>query len=495
MIYQVQDPQGNIHEIEGPENATQDEIMEQAQKLIPEQPVQKETGPGKIAQTVSSIARPVLQIGGAVGGAALAGGASAPTVAGVIPGAMAGGALGFAGGESAANALDRALGIKAPISSIPEAMKETAGNIQSGAASEAAGPAAGFALRTGAKVVKGVGKGLISATLGPTMKAVKARFARNAEIQMAKPFDELAQALPHDIQQLGDEVSNMSGRALDTLSTSKYLMNGAKAKDTILKAIKTERNKLGRSVSDASVQAKKALDRYAYRLRRLNNTVSESELGQIVRDIDNDINWSFKEMAPKNHALQGVRVNIDTILKNENPAYKELMQPVAEGTDLLMKAKNAFYLEHDIGKGFKAGNNTATALKSATDPRRIAARDILRRLSDITGKDYLKAAEDSAIAEQFVGGRTNGSKNVNLGTIVGTGTGLGIGSLLGFGGGPVGMVAGGLTGSYIDKEGGRMAGTLIDKLVQQSAAMGRVPALSPAMQRALAAAGVSAAGQ
>lgn len=35
MIYQVQDPQGQVHEIEGPENASQDEIMKQAQALIP----------------------------------------------------------------------------------------------------------------------------------------------------------------------------------------------------------------------------------------------------------------------------------------------------------------------------------------------------------------------------------------------------------------------------------------------------------------------------
>lgn len=35
MIYQVQDPEGKVHEIEGPDNATPDEIMRQAQNLIP----------------------------------------------------------------------------------------------------------------------------------------------------------------------------------------------------------------------------------------------------------------------------------------------------------------------------------------------------------------------------------------------------------------------------------------------------------------------------
>lgn len=489
--YKITDPQtGKTLSLTGDSLPTEqelDEIFSQTREVT----TINANEPGTIARTVSSVARPILEVGGSVGGAALAGGASAPTVAGVIPGVVAGGALGFAGGRSAADALDRVLGVKAPIASVSEATGETIGNINSGIAMEALGPLTGTVLKGGAKVVKGVGKGLISATLGPTLKAINSRIAKNAEIKAAKPFEELAQELPQDIQKLGDQVSEMSGQALDTLSKSKYLMDGAKAKDTLLNAIKTEKMKLGRSISDASIQAKKILERYAYRLRRLGNTVSENELGQIVRDIDNDIDYSVKEMAPLNNALQGVRVKIDTILKGENEAYAEMMKPVAKGTELLEKAKSAFHLEHDIGRSFRPGNNTATAIKSANDPKRIASRDILRKLKDFIGRDYLKEIENSTIAEQFKGGRTHGSKNVNLGSIVGTGAGLGIGSLLGFGGAPVGMVAGGLTGSYIDKEGGRIAGSLIDKLVRQSANVNKIPTLSPAMQRVLSAAGVS----
>lgn len=35
MIYQVQDPQGQVHEIDGPDNASPEEVMKQAQSLIP----------------------------------------------------------------------------------------------------------------------------------------------------------------------------------------------------------------------------------------------------------------------------------------------------------------------------------------------------------------------------------------------------------------------------------------------------------------------------
>lgn len=42
MRYQVKDPQGNIHVIEGPEGAKPEDVIAQAQKLIPQQPKQEQ---------------------------------------------------------------------------------------------------------------------------------------------------------------------------------------------------------------------------------------------------------------------------------------------------------------------------------------------------------------------------------------------------------------------------------------------------------------------
>lgn len=95
--------------------------------------------PPSMQQRISSMARPALEVGGAmVGGAAGSGLGPAGTAAG--------GALGFAGGRSAADLLDRTMGLKKSLVSIPEAVGEAGGNIYSGAKNEAAGQLIGGAL-------------------------------------------------------------------------------------------------------------------------------------------------------------------------------------------------------------------------------------------------------------------------------------------------------------------------------------------------------------
>lgn len=351
-------------------------------------------------------------------------------------------------------------------------------------------------MRSGKKLASGITKGIISTTLGPSIKDINLRISRNPEIVNAKPFDVLARELPDDVQRLSDNVSELSGKALDTLSPSKYLMEGAKAKDSVLNAVRREKEGMGRSVSDATFQAKKVLDRYAARMKRLGNTVSEKELGQIIRDIDNDIDWSSKEMTPLNNALEGVRTKIDGILKGENKAYADAMVPVAEGTRLLKKAQSIFQVESDIGKGFKAKNSTAAALKGAIKETRVDSQDVLEALKRITGRDYLREAENAAVAEAFTGGRASGSRRVNLGTLIGAGAGAGLGGLLDVGGaGTMGALLGGATGAYLDTQGGKIAGSLVDELVRLSKSMtpGRRP--SPALRRVLDASGLITAAQ
>lgn len=437
------------------------------------------------ASTISAMARPTLEIGGAIGGAALAGATAAPSVVGALPAAAAGGALGLAAGKSGADYLDRKLGLMAPIESAGQALGEIGGNIVEGVKSEAMGAGIGKI----ARLAKPIGKGLISATLGPSTKAVGERFARNEAIKQAKPFDVLARQLPEDIQVLADSVGKQSDEALSTLSTSKYLDDGAKAKTDIVSLIKSEKDALGRSVSDATSQAKKTLDRYAFRLRRLNNTVSESELGKIIRDIDNDIDWSAKEALPLNNALESVRTKIDGILKTGNLEYAAAMEPVANGVRLLKKAQQIFHVENDIGRGFKATNNTATAIKSALKETRVDSQDVLDAIKNTTGRDYLAAGNEAAIAEQFIGGRTQGSRRVNMGGTVGAGVGSLLGAVLGGGSPSAGMAgagAGALAGGYVDQEGGRLAGSLIDQLVRLSKYTRKVP--SEHLQRAIGAA-------
>lgn len=353
-----------------------------------------------------------------------------------------------------------------------------------------------IALRQGKKIAapfkgmaKSAGKALISTTLGPSVKDINMRISRNPEIVKAKPFEVLAQELPDEVMKVSQKVGELSGAALDTLSPSRYIMEGAAAKESLIGAVRSEKANLGRTVSDSNAHAKKVLDRYAFRLRRLGNTVSEQELGKIVRDIDNDIDWSSKDMTPLNNALEGVRTRIDGLLKGQNTAYAEAMVPVAEGTRLIKKLQSIFQVENDIGKGFKAKNSTAAALKGAIDEKRLDSRQALEGLKGLTGRDLLREVENAGVAEAFTGGRANGSRRVNLGAALGAAVGAPIG---GWGGASIGSLTGAMTGAYIDTQGGRMAGSLIDSLVRASNSPRRglpgIPSLSDPMRRVLSAA-------
>ena len=165
------------------------------------------------------------------------------------------------------------------------------------------------------------------------------------------------------------------------------------------------------------------------------------------------------------------------------------MVPVADGTRLLKKAQRLFNVERDIGRGFKPTNATATALKTAVGETRVDSKDVLDALREITGRDYLREAENAVLASKFVGGRTQGSRRVNLGAIVGMGLGGGMGSLLGMPGTTMGTIAGGMGGAYLDTQGGSIAGSIIDKLARIPMEQAERVAVSPMFRRVLAASG------
>ena len=137
-------PPDSVDELQGPSDDESGILTERGRGLI------------------SSVARPVLETAGGVGGAAIAGLGASPTVAGVIPAAAAGGALGFAGGKALADLVDRGLGIKEPIANISEAAGETVKDISSGAETEAMGHGTVKLLSGLEKVSKPIAKGAIS---------------------------------------------------------------------------------------------------------------------------------------------------------------------------------------------------------------------------------------------------------------------------------------------------------------------------------------------
>jgi hypothetical protein len=132
QIYKVRDPQGNIREIKGPANASDDEVITQAQKLFgaaPAQP-QAQAQPNEIPtrRKVAEFLAPTVEALGTAGGAVLG------TAAGPL-GTLAGAGAGFAGAKE----LMRLAAGDAGAETLPQSAARQAKNVLEGATMEAFG--------------------------------------------------------------------------------------------------------------------------------------------------------------------------------------------------------------------------------------------------------------------------------------------------------------------------------------------------------------------
>lgn len=152
-IYKVRDPSGNIREIKGPEGASDEEVIAQAQRLFasstpPEAPSEvpgPRTGVPEWGQRnpvlygIAGAAReslgPLLQTG-----AGIAGGLMGTPMG--LAGSVGGGALGYAMGEQAMRAADVLLGNVEP-KTVTRKAEELAKDVATGAAMEMGGRIAG----------------------------------------------------------------------------------------------------------------------------------------------------------------------------------------------------------------------------------------------------------------------------------------------------------------------------------------------------------------
>ena len=289
------------------------------------------------------------------------------------------------------------------------------------------------------------------------------------------------QSKGYDAVDLGEEIIVLDSKAIQAVP--KGDAGGAVPRDEVLKAVDDARKGLGRAVSRATTSAKTALVKYTDRLKKLGPTVSQSEIGKIVRDIDNDINWEDKAAKPLNQALEALRTSLDDSLKGANKEYGAAMEPVSEGVRLLKKAQSMFGVKKVVGKGYAASDMTASKLKSALNENRVDSQDVLEALKKVTGRDWLSEADLAGKASEFTKGSKGGSRRVNLGAILGATVG---GGTQGAVGGGAGAALGALGGAYLDEQGGPIAGSIVDKVVRMTKNMGPVP--TDALARAIAAA-------
>lgn len=126
QIYKVRDPQGNIREIKGPANASDDEVITQAQKLFGAAQAQPSKIPTR--RKVAEFFTPTVEALGTAGGAVLG------TAAGPL-GTLAGAGAGFAGAKELMRLAAGDVGAE----TLPQSAARQAKNVLEGATMEAFG--------------------------------------------------------------------------------------------------------------------------------------------------------------------------------------------------------------------------------------------------------------------------------------------------------------------------------------------------------------------
>ena len=192
-----------------------------------------EEAPSQMASNIAAAARPVLEMGGAVGGSLLGGGPELPT-------GIAGGALGYGVGKSAADLLSRSLGVQQPLQNLPQAATETAQNALQGAGMEAGG----LSLKAAASAAGSEAVPMMQRALGFSKRFLgtpEGRAAAKKASQVALENNVMPiTGNPAVAAQNLEQVQQQSGQAIGDLRNSV----GPKPVNDVLDSLKTLRNKL-----------------------------------------------------------------------------------------------------------------------------------------------------------------------------------------------------------------------------------------------------------
>lgn len=348
-----------------------------------------------------------------------------------------------------------------------------------GAGTGAAGYGVGKAIPKVFDWIKAGGKKALT-NFGPSGEAIEARLAGKAQ-DTARSYPELAEDMAGSLKALGEKTSELDHAAWGTLSKEPEI-----PKVTVTHAIDQAMGDIGvqgKQVGAVDKQVARVLGSLKEDLNQLSGNISESDLKGIIKNMDDNINWDDQSMQKLNSTLQAVRTKLDEGLKFRNPAYKKAMEPVAEQTGLLQNLRRKFNFQSEAGSGLTPTDTTASKIQASLRDNKAVTEGELKRLAELTGKDYSELANDYRLAQQFQkapGAR--GSKRTNIGAALGAGVG---GLTGGFVGAGAGASVGSLAGGAMDAYGGKAVGKLIDTYLKagNSAAFGR---FAPIIEQAAA---------
>lgn len=292
----------------------------------------------------------------------------------------------------------------------------------------------------------------ISVGLGAPEDAILERMKNPTGVKTAFTHAELADQMVNSVNNLNKTISELAGEAHKNLRSSPFIQDGAIPKTKIAEAVKSARRDLGGIFSNESKQAASALKSVADNYKKLRSTVSESQVKDLIQQIDADIDWSNPAASRTNEALVGVRTRLDGMLKKQNRYYAEAMKPVNEAMNVMNDVQKKFGVKRKTGEGFVFDDSTVGKLRGSLKENKVATQSTLEKLKKVTGEDWESKLRQANIAQAFEGSSINGARRAVAGTAAGMFAG------------PVGGAVGAITGIFADIYGKRVAGFLADAL-------------------------------
>lgn len=362
-----------------------------------------------------------------------------------------------------------------------------------------------------AKAIGGASKAGMSLALGPTVEAISKRLENPSVVSSALTHPQLAEKLPSTISNIQSKITSARQKAVGYLRNSTNPSEGGIPRAVIQnllgdlsdslkikgvsvgQGVKSAQSSIGSLVSDIgkilepkvpAIESEGILGPggKAIKMQRPEVFVSEKDVKDIVDRVGKDINWDDKAASQTNESLTNFQVRLNNFLKSKNDKFAKAMKPVDSLMRLYTDLIDSFSLNKKTGEGIAPTDTTISKLASLPQERKAVSQNVMRRTKAVTGEDYLEKSKLANIRKQFEGGRANGSRRVNLGSIVGGATGAGFGALVGHSPGTatVGATVGGIAGAIADSFGGQIAAKFIDtysSLSKKAASLGQtIPA-------------------
>ena len=372
----------------------------------------------------------------------------------------------------------------------------SAGELGIGASKLGAKAGAEIASKTVEKAIPWAAKKAVRVALGPTEEAISARFA-NPELIKSASEVKAAQRFGSKMTEMNNEIGELYGNVKDVLNKVESFKQpdlfgpGSMGKSKLKGVITGIKNKImtrGVAIGPEDKLAISKLDEVLNDIDKIQYTNAKTPMAEVtnsridpvsVLDIKKKlhqmIDYGKPKTSPDNAALMMLDDHLNNLLSRA-PGYQEAMNPVRQR----MAIKD--YLVRKMGltktaEGFEPGNTTINALKRAGDEEKaLMSHQKMAEFDKLTNAGIMDEMANAKLAEQFKGGRPQGSRATVGGTIIGGAIGTMTGSPT------LGAAAGAATGLAIDRFGGNIAGKLTDFA---SSASRSIPKISEKVSQAM----------